>query len=41
MSESHPQFPIPKDRSQFGVSPTKVRKVPQDSRQLLGRKGFW
>jgi len=25
---------------QFGVSPTKVRKVPQDSCQLPGRKGF-
>jgi sarcosine/dimethylglycine N-methyltransferase len=24
----------------FGVSPTKVRKVPQDSCQLPGRKGF-
>jgi hypothetical protein len=23
-----------------GVSPTKVRKVPQDSCQLPGRKGF-
>jgi hypothetical protein len=25
---------------QLGVSPTKVRKVPQDSGQLPGRKGF-
>jgi len=25
---------------EFGVSPTKVRKVPQDSCQLPGRKGF-
>jgi hypothetical protein len=25
---------------QRGVSPTKVRKVPQDSCQLPGRKGF-
>jgi hypothetical protein len=24
----------------LGVSPTKVRKVPQDSCQLPGRKGF-
>ena len=24
----------------YGVSPTKVRKVPQDSCQLPGRKGF-
>ena len=24
----------------IGVSPTKVRKVPQDSCQLPGRKGF-
>jgi transposase len=26
--------------TQAGVSPTKVRKVPQDSCQLPGRKGF-
>jgi hypothetical protein len=27
-------------RETFGVSPTKVRKVPQDFCQLPGRKGF-
>jgi hypothetical protein len=27
-------------RAVLGVSPTKVRKVPQDSCQLPGRKGF-
>ena len=31
---------IPKTRDEIGVSPTKVRKVPQDSCQLPERKGF-
>ena len=28
------------DFGDYGVSPTKVRKVPEDSCQLPGRKGF-
>ena len=44
------QIPLPPDLRKwavtttrsvaYGVSPTKVRKVPQDSCQLPGRKGF-